>query len=74
MSRLGEGARKEREEGSTMNLPMHRVHHIDIGYGRLLVPWFGGRWLMWMDDRDRRGRRLRLMSAQFHNCTRTGIY
>lgn len=66
-----------------VNLPGDLVHHISGGYGRLLVPWFGGRWLIFF----RRGRRwgavvgislnrpprIRLMDRHFHNCRRTGV-
>ena len=29
-----------------------RVHDINHGYGRLLVPWRGGSWLAWRSYRD----------------------
>ena len=53
-----------------MNRPTDRIHCINWGFGRLLVPWFGG-WLAWSEGR----RKLRFApSGKFHNCRATGVY
>lgn len=60
-----------------MNLPGNKIHHIEGGYGRLVLPWFGGRWLIWFfgsQKYDALPRGFRLMNRHFHNCTATGVY
>lgn len=53
-----------------MNLPLHRIHDVVHGYGRLLIPLGRGRWLAWFD-----GKSLHSTSWYgFHNCSRTGIH
>jgi hypothetical protein len=47
--------------------PFDQVHDIVAGYGRVLFPWRGGRWLMLTDKW-----RLR-WTRGFHNCTATGV-
>lgn len=70
-----------------MNLPLHYVHDIEHGYGRILLPWFGG-WIGWREavrepntfevvagkfvrSQPRRGA-FKVFRA-FHNCTMTGV-
>ena len=54
-----------------MNLPLHKIHDTLSGYGRLLMPVYGGRWLAWF---DMHGLRLTDKPFGFHNCTKTGVY
>lgn len=59
-----------------MNLPGHYIHHIAGGFGRLVLPWFGGRWLIWFIGGTKRHplpRGFRLMDHHFHNCSATGV-
>lgn len=56
---------------SDLNLPLHRIHCIDWGYGILLIPVRTG-WLCWRTDKLRGFRIAR--HGRFHNCTRTGVY
>lgn len=53
-----------------MNKPLDRIHDIVSGYGRLVIPFGRGRWLMLTDEW-----RLRITDGRgFHNCTSTGIF
>lgn len=59
-----------------MNLPTDRVHHIAGGFGRLVLPWFGQRWLIWFDGKTQLPslpKGLKLMDCNFHNCRATGV-
>lgn len=59
-----------------MNLPGHYVHHISGGFGLLILPWFGGRWLIWFRGNGSHSLPggFRLKDHHFHNCTTTGVY
>lgn len=61
-----------------MNLPLHKIHDVTWSFGRLLVPWFGGRWIAWFKDYGFRCTSVLAIHGKlcpgFHNCTSTGIY
>lgn len=52
------------------NRPLDEIHDIALGFGRLLLPWRNGCWLMW----SRRKRTFGVTHCQgFHNCSATGV-
>jgi hypothetical protein len=68
-----------------MNRPFDKVHDIEQGYGRLIVPWFGG----WIGLRLKGSKVVALdrdhkpiapptyaikLFHRFHNCRATGTY
>jgi hypothetical protein len=63
-----------------MNLPGDLVHHVAIGFARLVLPLGGGRWVVWargiVDHED--GVRVIVsagpcvVDSRFHNCRRGG--
>ena len=67
--------------------PFDLVHHVSVSYAWLVLPWFGGRWLVWkraVPARGTPGERgsraaarggLQVVSLEHaHNCTSTGIF
>jgi hypothetical protein len=53
-----------------MNRVLNKIHCIDNGYGRLLCPLPGGRWLAWFSSGGVR----RTSRYGFHNCSKTFKY
>lgn len=59
------------------NLPFDRIHHVSGGFGTLILPWFGRRWLILFDGSLKYislPKGLRLKDSQFHNCSSSGVY
>lgn len=59
-----------RQRWILQNRPFDEVHDVVLSYGVLVVPWRGGRWLMWSNCRKRFGL---TYWRGFHNCTATGV-
>jgi len=59
---------------SKINLPFHKIHHIEYSYGRLIMPWWKNQkanW--WWLAKFASGWKI-ISPYDFHNCTLTGKY